>query len=116
MDLTRSTGSFQRNIKWNQVPKQLNSADLSLLMCAVIVIMKMPVSIHSVSGFSLCCLVILAKMSLQCYLMTHGSCISMLHKTKPKRIRHQHLHFPLTNVTVKTDKDLNVEALFGVAK
>lgn len=53
-------------------------------------------------------------MSLQCHLMARGSCIGMLHKTKPKRIRHQHLHFPLTNVTVKTDKDLNVEALFGV--
>lgn len=47
--------------------------------------------------------------------MTHGPCTGMLHKTKPKRIRHQHLHSPLTNVTVQTDKDLNVDVLSGGA-
>lgn len=82
------------------------------IMCAVIVIMKMPASIHSPSGYSLCCMVILAELPLQCHLMTHGSCIGMLH-TKPKRIRHhaQHLR-SLTNVTAQTDKDINVDVLW----
>lgn len=45
--------------------------------------------------------------------MTHGSCIGMLRKTKPKRIwRHvKHLRYSLTNVTAQTDKDLNVSVL-----
>lgn len=87
------------------------------IMCPVTVIMKMPASIHSLSGYSLCCMGILAELPLQCHLMTHGSCIGMLHKTKPKRIRHyaQHLPSPLTNVTAQTDKDLNVDVLAGGA-
>lgn len=53
--------------------------------------------------------------------MTHGSCIGMLHKTKPKRIWRdvKHLRCFLTNVTAQTDKDLSVAvfsrgARFGV--
>lgn len=47
--------------------------------------------------------------------MSHGSCIGMLRKTKPKRIRHyaEHLRSPRTNVTAQTDKDLNVDVLSG---
>lgn len=80
-------------------------------MCAVIVIKKMPASIPSLSGHSLSFMVNLAELTLQCHLMTHGSCIGMLHK--PKRIKHyaQHLRSPITNVTAQRDKDLNVDVL-----
>ncbi len=91
----------------------LTALILVSIMCAVIVIMKMSASIRSLSGYSLCCMVIFAELPLRYHLMTHGSCRGMLHKTKPKRIRHyaQHLRSPLTNVTAQTDKDLNVDVL-----
>lgn len=107
--------SMQSEMKSGAWTSSLTALIPAAIMCAVIVIMKMPASIHSLSVYSLCCMEILAELPLQCHLMSHGSCIGMLHKTKPKRIRHyaEHLRSPLTNVTAQTDKDLNVDVLCG---